>query len=114
MAHFSIISSKVQSILYFRLKISVNSGSSYESIVSSLILSIFPNPAYNEITIETGEMDENADVFVTDLSGKEILKSQIDKGSTITNLNFSQLEEGCYFISISIGGRNITRTIVKI
>ncbi len=82
--------------------------------LSSLILSIFPNPAYNEITIETGEMDENADVFVTDLSGKEILKSQIDKGSTITNLNISQLEEGCYFISISIGGRNITRTIVKI
>lgn len=81
--------------------------------LSNLILSIYPNPAFNEITIETGEMDENADVLVTDLSGKEILKSQIEKGGTITNLNISQLEEGCYFISISIGGRNITRTFVK-
>ncbi|NBU46651.1 MAG: hypothetical protein EBS34_04260 [Flavobacteriales bacterium] len=42
-----------------------------------------------------------------------MLKSQIEKGGTITNLNISQLEEGCYFISISIGGRNITRTFVK-
>jgi len=81
--------------------------------LSNLILSIYPNPAFNEITIETGEMDENANVLVTDLSGKEILKSQIEKGGTITNLNISQLEEGCYFISISIGGRNITRTFVK-
>jgi alpha-amylase len=81
--------------------------------LSNLILSIYPNPAFNEITIETGEMDENADVLVTDLSGKEILKSQIEKGGTITNINISQLEEGCYFISISIGGRNITRTFLK-
>jgi alpha-amylase len=81
--------------------------------LSKLILSIYPNPAFNEITIETGEMDENADVLVTDLSGKEILKSQIEKGGTITNLNISQLEEGCYFISISIGGTIITRSFVK-
>jgi len=81
--------------------------------LSNLVFSIYPNPAFNEITIETGEMDENANVLVTDLSGKEILKSQIEKGGTITNLNISQLEEGCYFISISIGGRNITRTFVK-
>jgi alpha-amylase len=81
--------------------------------LSNVILSIYPNPAFNEITIETGEMEENADVLVTDLSGKEILKSQISKGSISTKLDISDVQNGCYFITISLGGRSSTRTFVK-
>jgi hypothetical protein len=58
-------------------------------------------------------MEGNADVLVTDLSGKEILKSQISKGSISTKLDISDVQNGCYFITISLGGRTTTRTFVK-
>jgi hypothetical protein len=76
-------------------------------------LSIYPNPAFNEITIETGEMDDKADVIVSDLFGKEVSKAQISKGSISTKLDISDVQNGCYFITISLGGRTITRTFVK-
>lgn len=82
--------------------------------LSNLILSIFPNPANNEIIIETNEIEENAYILVTDLSGKEVIKSQISKGKTNTKINILDLQNGCYFITISLGGRNVTRTFIKI
>lgn len=81
--------------------------------LSNLILSIYPNPAFNEITIETGEMDDKAEVIVSDLFGKEVSKAQISKGSISTKLDISDVQNGCYFITISLGGRTTTRTFVK-
>ncbi|MBM3419483.1 MAG: T9SS type A sorting domain-containing protein, partial [Bacteroidetes bacterium] len=80
---------------------------------SNLKVSIYPNPAFNELTIETSEMDENADVLVTDLSGKEVLKSKINKGSVLNKLNISEIQNGSYFITILMEDHKITRSFVK-
>ncbi|MBM3160592.1 MAG: T9SS type A sorting domain-containing protein, partial [Bacteroidetes bacterium] len=81
---------------------------------SNLKVSIYPNPAFNELTIEAEQLEENADILVTDLSGKEVLKSKINKGNVLTKLDISSLEKGCYSITIKITSGYIIRPLIKI
>lgn len=59
---------------------------------------VYPNPAYDQITIYGGPADEVTDAVFFDLSGKMIYSSQFEGSNT---LDISGFEQGLYFIKLS-------------
>lgn len=65
---------------------------------------VFPNPTQNHVFLETKQPIYN--VFITDLSGKEVSVS-VDKNNSRVEIDLSGLEAGIYFINYQ--NQNIQR-----
>ena len=72
-------------------------------------LSIFPNPAENEITIN-GEFSENAFVSIVDASGK-LIKAQAIQNAT--KIDISDFNNGSYTLRVVDGGKAVTQVLIK-
>jgi len=72
------------------------------------IATVFPNPFNREMTVYCSE---NSLIRITDLSGKELIIQQLDKG--VNNLDMNILDQGIYFAEINSGENRIIRKIIK-
>lgn len=64
------------------------------------LFTIFPNPAKNTIQIESiNFINKNAELKITDLTGKILLNKMLDKSSSI--IDVSELPKGIYFVTIN-------------
>jgi hypothetical protein len=70
-------------------------------------LKIYPNPANDVLNIEG--LNEKADAYVYDLSGKLVLKNMIANGQ----VDISRLAGGLYFIKVLSGEGSVVRKFVK-
>lgn len=70
-------------------------------------ISIFPNPANNEITILG--LTERLSIMLTDATGKVIMRFESSK---IAKLNTTNLSKGIYFVTISNEQMNLTKKLV--
>lgn len=64
----------------------------------SISFSIYPNPATDQLTIETGELEGNSELFVRDIQGKLVAVHHVNSNST--TLDVSTLQSGVYFIQL--------------
>lgn len=92
-------------INYYRIKqVDFDGQHSYSNVTSVLIddkaqsISIYPNPANDEITIDVNEATE---VIVMDLTGKVLKKQNISQGKSILNL----IEISPRLLILMIGGQ---------
>lgn len=71
-------------------------------------LSVFPNPANEQITLDNGQgmMDE---LYVYDIMGREIRKHSIN--ATKSTLDISNLQSGMYFLKIITEQGILTRKV---
>jgi hypothetical protein len=77
-------------------------------------ITIYPNPATDFIKIATNNIDEAAPVWVTitDLSGRELIKTQYYYGEQI---NISSLQPGIYFILYEAKGKRLGQSrLIKV
>ncbi len=58
-------------------------------------ISIYPNPAQNQITIEREEFGTEAQLLITDIAGKVVYK-QLIQNQLKTTIDLSSLEKGMY------------------
>ncbi len=111
----------INTILYYRLK-QVDFDGSYEySNIDVVfppdnnieIISIYPNPGDEEISIEIiSNIESNANITIYDKAGKTvILKSMaLSKGRIVIPINISKLSSGIYVLQIiTEDGRNKTQ-----
>jgi len=70
--------------------------------------SVFPNPMNDVLNITS---KENATAFIYDLSGKEIIKTNIYQGTS--SVDVSELQRGIYFLSITNLNTISTQKIIK-
>ena len=75
------------------------------------ILSIYPNPASNFLNITLAENYNSANVIITDLSGKLIKTTKINRNNE--NINISSLKPGIYLIRISTPGNMFVGRFIK-
>ncbi|MFM7722411.1 MAG: T9SS type A sorting domain-containing protein [Bacteroidota bacterium] len=75
-------------------------------------VSVFPNPANDNISIEFPENFVGGDIQVLDLTGKAIIREKITQGS-LKKVNIESLNNGVYLIKISHNGAQYTERIVK-
>ena len=91
-------------IIYYRLKQIDNDGKSKYSEIKSVnfiskhILTVYPNPTCNNLTVDTGESFQNTDAKIIDVLGNEILFFTLH--SSINQINVSSLESGQYYLVI--------------
>lgn len=64
------------------------------------VLSIYPNPATDNVNIQLPTTGERFSLVVFDLNGKQLMKREIASGSPEYNLNVNALAPGMYLISL--------------
>lgn len=62
---------------------------------------VYPNPASDNITINTGEALNNATINLTDALGRVVYSSSVDAGNGEFTLPISHLENGVYFYTLT-------------
>jgi hypothetical protein len=105
--------------LYYRLK-SVDNDGTFEysdviAIKSSLAQTenvvIYPNPTTGPLTVQHAAGLEKATISLIDLGGKEIKLLNIEKNSTSTSLDLTELKAGVYFIQVLNGEKSVIKLI---
>jgi hypothetical protein len=74
-------------------------------------ISTFPNPIKDQLNIVLSEMKNECEISISDLTGKVLLKQHItDK---ISNVDFSNLVKGIYFLKLINGKQVEVRKIIR-
>jgi len=76
------------------------------------LISFYPNPAKNEITIESNFRGNKLNIAVTDISGRLISKQTIANASIIL-YNISALQVGVYTLTIGDGSSTTSYLLIK-
>ena len=76
-----------------------------------ITLSIFPNPAKDEIKINLNNHHEDISASIVDITGKSVNTFVIN--SSETQLNITSLERGLYFIVFKTDTSTITKRFIK-
>jgi hypothetical protein len=75
---------------------------------TNALIGLYPNPNNGQFTIE---LADNSLVEITDILGKQVYKSNLQKGAN--QVNVSHIETGVYFVTIITGGKQVSVKIVK-
>ncbi|GHU71852.1 hypothetical protein FACS189413_14090 [Bacteroidia bacterium] len=87
--------------------------SAMEDIVARQAIKIYPNPTDGVLAVEIVDFsgDLQADLYLFDASGKEILRQL--SASAYTTFNISNQPNGVYLLRIMIEGESVTWKIIK-
>lgn len=105
-------------INYYRIRENtINGSSNFSAVVKVLfnvnsILSLYPNPAKNTVTVKGLNKNITAIIKITNAQGKEILSQNSIQSSSAT-LNISVLAPGTYFVQVAQGGKLAGLKLVK-
>ena len=70
---------------------------------------VYPNPTADVLSIENGTTFEIEDISILNLNG-QILKSYTN---SFSNINFSDLQTGVYFVKIKVNHQTVKKKIIK-
>lgn len=84
-----------------------------EEKLDQSLITIYPNPASNVITLSFEDQIQNpVSVTLTDLSGKEMVKYANVDPSFNSNLDLNGLTDGFYFMKIKSGDKTLVKKII--
>ncbi len=105
---------------YYRLKmVDKNGAFSYSAIVvlntavSSKKLTVFPNPAVNNITLSHAQALAGASIKIVNAAGKTVSVSNLQTGASQTTVDVSKLKKGSYIVTIENNGEKAVSQFVK-
>ena len=88
-------------------------GEGVAQVVDSKAVSVFPNPAYDELTVQSDHVPITS-ISITNLLGQTVYSSQSAVGSFQTNFDVASLPGGVYFLRVnSSAGPALVRKFVK-
>jgi pectinesterase len=97
----------INGIAYYRLKIIDKDGSFKYSkviVVNNKLknqLTVYPNPASNEITVNYIKANSNSTIAIASIDGRNLITHQLIAGTTQTTIDISKLSSGTYFLTIN-------------
>ncbi|MFZ1798315.1 MAG: T9SS type A sorting domain-containing protein, partial [Chitinophagaceae bacterium] len=103
---------------YYRIRENAANGTNTFSPVVKVVfndngvISLFPNPAKNTVTIKGINKSITATIRITDMNGREITKQNFTQSNTAT-LNIRALAQGSYFVLVEQNGKVTKLRIVK-
>jgi len=91
----------------------VQSQSNVNELINSDVISLYPNPAKDKLELNVSQNSfQNADGIITDINGREISRTAINK--TKTEIDISILTKGIYFMKyVSENGFVKTTKFIK-
>ncbi|MFZ1799202.1 MAG: T9SS type A sorting domain-containing protein [Chitinophagaceae bacterium] len=103
---------------YYRIRENAANGTNTFSPVVKVVfndngvISLFPNPAKNTVTVKGLNKNIIAIIKITDMQGREIRKQIFSQSNTAT-LNIRALAQGSYFVLVEENGKVTRLRIVK-
>lgn len=86
-----------------------------QNLPENIYISIFPNPARNEIRVKSTERSFNFNqIEILDISGKSIKTINLDQNISDYSVETYELKSGTYFIKIKSGDTENTLKFIKI
>jgi uncharacterized repeat protein (TIGR01451 family) len=76
------------------------------------LLSIYPNPAANTITVNTKQLENNFTIHIYDITGR-LVKSEKENATKETAIDISAIENGIYFLTVTDGKQTSTKKFLK-
>ncbi len=76
-------------------------------------LSIFPNPTSESFTIKSSKLISETTVSIYDVQGKLLVSSKMIPQNGQFTMNISSLENGVYFVKISLEGKSVVKKLIK-
>jgi len=95
----------------YLVKIDTPINTGVASINSFLEIRLFPNPAQNNVVIQIPFINDNDEATIYDITGREILKQQINSEKTI--INVAMLREGLYYVYLKNGAQTTVMKFLK-
>jgi hypothetical protein len=117
---FEDIQPILQDLGYYRVKLVRDNGSVTSSNAIAVeqefmhdleLVKAFPNPATNDLNvILSSKMETSYQLTLSNLNGTKVYDSNqsVQKGLTYTSIDVSQFQNGFYFLTISLNGKNIS------
>ncbi len=105
-------------ISYYRIRENAANGTNTFSPVvkvvfnSTGIISLYPNPAKNTVTVKGLNKNVTAIIKITDMQGREISSQNFTQSSSGT-LNIRALAQGTYFVQVAQEGKIIRLKLIK-
>ena len=82
-------------------------------MVAMETINIFPNPASDLIAVQAqGLVGQNILIELYDMTGRKVLQSQIEAGSTIAYFDVETLYSGAYVIKLSSNEETISKRVI--
>lgn len=112
-----IDASPAKDINYYRLKIVDKDGSNTFSKTITInnklkgSISIYPNPATNDLTVTHLAAKPNSTVTITGVDGKQLLSQKLVSGTTQSTIDISNLNNGVYILTIKNSDINTIKFI---
>lgn len=91
-----LIANNETRIVSKELNVSVLAGIDSKTAVSGI--KVYPNPTFDVIQVEAENIEKNTTYTITDLSGKLLLKGQLQNGHE--KINIARLSKGTYLLTI--------------
>ncbi len=76
-------------------------------------IEFYPNPASNRVTINfNSTLNKDADIVITDINGKQLLKSVARKGATTHTIGNLNLPSGVYMVAFNFENQRVLKKLV--
>lgn len=119
--HYRFVDESPKRVNYYRLKIYELDGTYKYSEVKNLNFKsmeegfvVYPNPVGNEANLRLAiPLAKNAQLLVTDMLGRVVLRQSVAVGQQEVLLNCRALASGTYIIQLEADGYSMTRKFVK-
>ncbi|MBO5844642.1 MAG: T9SS type A sorting domain-containing protein, partial [Bacteroidales bacterium] len=71
-----------------------------DALANQIAVSLYPNPASDNATLEINGLNQEAKIVVSDLQGRILSQDNINAGTTRYTINVSDMTSGVYYIRI--------------
>jgi hypothetical protein len=104
---------------YYRLKMIDNDGTFVTSdikVVNNKVISfsVYPNPSVDILKVQFPSIKASGKVMITDVSGKVIINSNLNKDDSNLSLDIKNYNSGTYFIQIETDGVKYAQQFIKL
>lgn len=95
--------------------VSINDGTAVHSWTSEYAVSVYPNPAHDELTFSIQSLTPvDVSIVLVDISGREVYANQLGPITNVTSdINIAAEPAGVYFLEVFLDGQKSVRKIVK-
>lgn len=101
--------------IYQQFTVGLATGINDYIFTSNALLNVYPNPTSGQVYINIDLPNrQDATIYITDVLGKIIYKTELKNiTSEMLDLNFSELQNGIYFIQLHAGEEVVSKKFIK-
>jgi len=84
-----------------------------EATLGGLVQTIYPQPAENKMTVKFYNSENNVEVILFDVSGKQLYSKQENINNGLAEVDLSGIAPGVYFLRVNSGNKTEVKKIIK-